>query len=130
VDPYEELRAELEAALQIVETESRGQKDFAATSISPELLAATVEPIAERDQRAELINNVLREMDLVDDAMTALEADGYPTPVPKAELPPDLYAETQGQAADLEAGILVFIPAGSPATQLSITLGPPVPNQE
>ena len=126
-DPYPELRAELEAALVIVEQESRGLKDLAATSVSQAMIDETVTPIAERDERATLIHNVLRDMDLVIDAMLALEADGYPTPVPKEELSPDLTTELKGQADDLKAGILVFTPEGSPATGGRIDFGEPVP---
>ena len=126
-DPYPLLRAQLEADLAIVEQESRGLKDLAATSVSQAMLDETVTPIAERDERATLIHNVLRDMDLVIDAMLALEADGWPAPVPKEELSPDLTTELKGQADDLTAGILVFTPEGSPATGGRIDFGEPVP---
>lgn len=121
-DPYPLLRAQLEADLAIVEQESRGLKDLAATSVSQAMLDETVTPIAERDERATLIHNALRDMDLVVDALIALEADGWPAPVPKEPLSPDLETELKGQADDLKAGILVFTPEGTPPSGITITM--------
>ena len=122
-DPNPALRAELEAALAVIDPQIRGLHDLAVVSISEELATAIKEEIAVRERRQQLLNMTLGRLDSVVDALEELEADGYPA-LPDAALPPDLFAELQGEDADLDAGSGVFVQ--TVATSISIDLGSPV----
>lgn len=115
VDPG--LRAELLAALAVIEPQIRGLHDLTTVSITDELKAAIEAQIGPRERRRDLIQAVL-------DALDALEADGYPTLAP-ADLPANLFAELQGENTDIEAAVGVFDEA-LPASHIAVVLGEPV----
>jgi hypothetical protein len=124
LDPNPELRAELEAALAVLEPELRGLRDLFVVSISAPLQSSVNEQILVRQRRVDLINATLAALDGVVTARTALEADGYPA-LPDAPLPADQFTELQGQDADFKAAIGVFEVAA--ATTVTVNLGDPVP---
>lgn len=117
------LRAELEAALAVIEPQIRGLHDLMTVSITEELRAEIEAQIEVRERRANLIQAVLDQLDATNAAQAALEADGYPTLL-NAELPPGLFTELQGEETDLDAAVAVFEKAG-PATTVTIELGEP-----
>jgi uncharacterized coiled-coil protein SlyX len=121
-DPNAALRAELEAAKAVLDEQIRGLQKMANDPLSAALLGEINGQIAERQQRVDLIDAALRQMDLVTDALNALYADGYPA-MPQEELPPELAAELKGEVSDIEAGANVFTTTG--ATSLTIDLGAP-----
>jgi hypothetical protein len=123
LDPNPALRAELEAALAILNVQIRGLHDLAAVSISPELLAEINEQIIARERRRDLIQAVLNALDGVVVARRALSADGYPA-LPDIELSTDLFQELQGQDSDLKAAIGIF-EAPPVASRISAELGSP-----
>jgi hypothetical protein len=126
LDPNPELRAELEAALAVLEPELRGLRDLFVVSVSPALQSSINDQILVRQRRVDLINATLAALDSAVAARTALEADGYPA-LPDAPLPADQFTELQGQDADLQAAIGVFEEAPPPATTLTVNLGEPIP---
>ena len=117
------LRAELEAALVILEPEIRGLHDLTTVSISAELQTEINKQIATREHRRDLIQGVLNDLDATNAARAALEADGYPA-LPNAVLSPPLFAELKGEDADINAAVGVF-DERQPATTISVQLGAP-----
>jgi hypothetical protein len=118
------LRAELEAALAVLEPEIRGLHDLTTVSISTELQTEINKQIDIREHRRDLIQSVLNSMNATNAARNALEADGYPA-LPDAVLSPVLFSELKGEDADITAAIGVF-EEKLPATTMSIGLGAPV----
>lgn len=116
-----ELRLELEAALDVLDPQLRGLDDLTRVSITDPLLAEVRAQLTYRRHRSALIHTVLSEMDQVNAAMAALEADGYPE-LPDETLEPAKFAELQGQNADLDAAVGVFS-AETPASNLNVDLG-------
>lgn len=122
-DPNPELRAELEAALAVLEPQIRGLHDLANDRISNELLQFYNSSIAVHERRRDLI---LRELTKLDDALSGrvdLENDGYPS-LPTVELPNSLFQELQEQVRDISAGAGVF-ELLELASQLKVTIGTP-----
>jgi len=117
------LRAELMAALAVLEPQIRGLHDLAAVSISPELLTQIDAQIASRERRRDLIQAVLASLDAANAANDALASDGYPA-LPNASLPAGLFAELQGEETDLDAAVAIFEET-LPATIVSVDLGAP-----
>jgi len=108
LDPNPALRAELEAAIAVLAPQIRGLHDFATPiSISPSLLADFNEQITERERRRNLEQAVIDALDAVIVARRALAADGYPG-LPNIAIPPELFAELQGQNSDLAAAAGIF----------------------
>jgi hypothetical protein len=120
-DPNPELRAELEAALAVIEPQIRGLNDLLNVSISGELAASIRGELAEREHRRDLIVAAIACLDALQAAMDALEADGYPA-LPPATIIASQYAELQGQASDLTTAVAVF---DEQASQLTVGLGTP-----
>jgi hypothetical protein len=116
-------RAELEAALSVLEPQIRGLDDLSHVSITSALAAEVSGQSVACKRRRDLIQAELDAMDACDAAYDALLADGYP------EMPPDsvvdsVYAELKEQMADLEAAAARF---QAEASRVSINLGTPVP---
>jgi hypothetical protein len=55
--------------------------------------------------------------------MKALEADGYPVPLPPVPMANDLLTELNADVAKVESGAAVFVPV-SQATTMRVTMGP------
>ncbi len=122
-DPNPALRAELEAALAVLDPQIRGLHDLAVVSISAELAAAIQQQIAEREKRQQLLRAALASLDGVVTALDMLFQDGYPA-LPDAFLDPNLLAELHDEDADLDAASGIFVP--NVAAAISIDLGNPV----
>jgi len=121
-------RAELVAALNVVEPQIRGLDDLAAVSISPELKTKIVDESDTLKRRRHLIQTELDAMDACNSAHDALLADGYPA-MPPVSLNDTLYTELQTQEADIEAAVAIF---KAEAARLTVNLGaaqpkPPTP---
>lgn len=110
------LRAELSAALAVLDPQIRGLNDLSHTSISPALLVEVENQIAARVRRHDLIVAVLHNLDVIDTSRTDLGNDGYPA-LPAAPVMGSLFSELQEEKSDLAAAIGVF------ATE-QITAGP------
>jgi hypothetical protein len=121
-------RAELEAALAALEPQLRGLHDLLHVSISSQLIAEINHAINEREERKRLIYDVIAALDAIAAADAALMADGYPD-LPPAQLDAALFNELQGQEADLDAAIEVFVPPQQAAT-MTIGLGSPEPKPQ
>lgn len=117
------LRAELLAALGIIEPQIRGLHDLMTVSITDELRAAIESEIVSRERRRNLIQAVLDQLDATNAANDALAADGYPA-LPQVELPPGLFNELRGEETDLDAAVGIFEERG-PAITVTIDLGTP-----
>jgi hypothetical protein len=77
-----------------------------------------------RDNRLNLIQRVLDDLDAVVAALAALEADGYPA-LPTVTLDPGQFAELQLEKTDIEAAIATFTQEAA-ASSLAVNLGQPV----
>lgn len=121
-DPNPELRAELMAALAVLAPQIRGLHDLDGVSISMDLKAEVDTQILAREQRRNLIQTSIDELDAVVRALTMLEADGYPAlePVPVMS---SLFQELREEVADVEAAAGVF--KADQAMTMSIGLGTP-----
>ena len=120
-DPNPALRAELNAALDVLAPQIRGLHDLAAVSISADLAASVAEQIVERERRRDLLNAAIATLDAGHDAMNALEADGYPA-LPDATIIASQFNELQEQSSDLDTAIGIFAEQASKGT---VVLGTP-----
>jgi hypothetical protein len=122
-DPNPQLRAELNAALAVLQPQIRGLHDLSAVSISADLQSSVRNEITARERRRDLIQAVLNNLDTTLSSLIALEHDGYPA-LPSTQMVPAQFEELQGQSADLTAAIKVF--AEQPvASQMTVALGQP-----
>jgi hypothetical protein len=104
-DPNPSLRAELAAALVVIEPEINGFEGVLKwPSISPETASVILDIIDIRVRRRDLIKAVIVALDAVVDALIALEADGYPRlgSIPVAAA---VKEEIQQDERDLEAAV-------------------------
>jgi hypothetical protein len=123
--PDDAYRAELEAALAVLEPQIRGLHDLLTVSISSQLRDEIQHEITARERRKALIQDMLTAMDNAVAVNQALIADGYPA-LPPTQLSPPLFSELQGQEDDLTSAVSVF--AGPPpASVMTIGLGEPTP---
>lgn len=118
-----DLRAELRKANAALNPQLRGLQDLMHVSISDALKAQVQLGITTYSRRHDLITDVLNAITVLEEAVNALVADGYPTLTP-IDLSPALWRELQGQSSDIDSGIAVFELA--PATSIEIRLGDPV----
>lgn len=119
-------RAELLAAIAVLEPQIRGLKDLMGASISDDLKAAVQHQIVVREQRHGLLVGEIATLDQVNMAQDALLADGYPT-LDTSILESRLFQELTGEESDLDAAIAVFAGQNPQATGLAVSLGQPVP---
>lgn len=98
-DPNPELRAELTLAAHTLEPKLKGLDELLKFLSPGPLRDLILEKFQALEHRFNLISTVLSRLDRVIDARSALSTTGYPEIFTLA-LPPDLYAELQG---DLEA---------------------------
>ena len=122
-DPNPALRAELEAALKVLEPQIRGTDDIAHVSVSKALRTADEKLRDDRIRRQSLINEVLKQLDETAAAVTQLKNDGYPD-LPQMQLTPELWEELKVQKADLDAAFALF--EQEQAATVSVVLGEPV----
>lgn len=113
--PLTALRAELLAALEVIEPQLRGLKNMVNDPFSPEASATLQEQITALERRKTLINSTLARLD-------ELEADGYPER-PPVLVPASVLAEYERKEADVEAAVDMFEPVGPVAT--AVTVFPP-----
>lgn len=125
VDPNVALKAELVAALDLLEHQIAGLDDFLLGSIRPETAEAISSFRASRAVRARLIREDLEIIEAETRANAALDADGYPD-LPNAKVAEDILKEIREQIADLELAASVF-EAKPRASTLSVELGPATP---
>ncbi len=122
-DPNPALRAELEAALAVIEPQIRGLHDLAEIPSPADLLTEVAEQIAFREHRRSLIRGVVDALDQVIVALDLLEADGYPD-LPDEMVSQQVLDELDREIADLEAAREVF--EISVAARAIVGLGLPV----
>lgn len=118
-------RAELLAAVEVLEPQLRGLHDLAAVSVSGGLMAEINDQIRSREQRRTLIQSVLAAMDATNATFLQLLNDGYPA-LPDDVLSTALMDELRGEMADLAAAEAVF-QDNSQATTMAVSLGTPGP---
>ncbi|CAB4192696.1 hypothetical protein UFOVP1244_66 [uncultured Caudovirales phage] len=109
------LRAELAAAIALLDPQIRGMEDLAQVSMTEETLSFVRRDFVNYSRRRTLCLAVVSALD-------ALEADGFPD-VLLDHLPADNYAELQEQRADLLAAIGQFDQAL--AAKIDAELGEP-----
>ncbi|MES2146706.1 MAG: hypothetical protein V4491_02540 [Pseudomonadota bacterium] len=122
-DPNPALRAELLAAIDVLDPQIGGLRDLAEASISEDLRADIRNQILTRERRRGLIEAVLGVLDQVIVEREALAADGYPV-LPPMELPESEYEELQAELAEILAAIAIF-QQPAPAVTVSVDLGSP-----
>lgn len=123
-DPNPQLRASLNAALNVVTPEVRGLIDLLALPrISSGLHDSLMAALQKRQFRENLLQTAISGLDAVVQALANLEEDGYPSLDP-ISLPSDQLAELQGDAGDLNAAVSVF--SATLASQIQVNLGQPV----
>ena len=106
-DPNPALRAEIQAALAVVQPQIRGLHDLLETDISPALKAVITSTVQARENRQNLLLAVIRGLDATLGALQNLDADGYPA-LPDVLLSVDEATELSGEKTDLEAAIGIF----------------------
>lgn len=124
-DPNPQLRAELMAALTILNREISGLNALSAggVAISAELRSIVVNELIRRERRRDLIRDALDALDKVVSRLYALEADGYPYLDPVA-VAGSLFVELNDEMTDIENAVAVF--RADPAAHVTIRLGEPV----
>jgi hypothetical protein len=127
LDPNSDLRAELVAALDVLEPQIRGLTDLSYIPGSPELETFVAAQLAAHRRRRDLINAVIGGLDSVIIERTELETDGYPTTSTVA-IPINVFRELTNQVDDLEKAASVF--EAEPAPTVSVALGSPTDKPE
>jgi hypothetical protein len=128
-DPNPALRAELQAAIDVLAPQIRGLTDLDTISLSSDLKAAIDQQIVVRQRRSNLLSSVISTLDRVIVARTALEADGYPT-LPTAIIAQTLFTELKGDNSDIDAAVGVFAPQATIAIGTDPTFTPqPAPTK-
>lgn len=122
-DPNPVLRAELNAAIAVLDPQIRGLDDMEHVSVSPELRAQFSATKKARIRRRDLCQAVLNNLDATFNAIKALEADGYPN-LPPVAISPNLMTELGGQDSDLDEAIKLFEEDKSAST-IAVELGAP-----
>ena len=100
VDSGPTYRAELNASLAIINPQIDGLDDLTRASLSQPSIDAIKLELADRRRRNGLITAVLN-------AMTALEADGYPA-LSLAAVDPGLVQEIAAETAAINAAVGIF----------------------
>ena len=127
-DPNPALRAELEAALAVLEQDVRGLGYLSQTqSPSPELDAFIDEQLTVFVHRRDGINDVLAALDVVIVKLDILYAEGYPS-VSKIPVDTPLFQQLTAEVADIEAAKALF-ESEPVATTIAINLGAPKPKE-
>ncbi len=109
-DPGPGFRAELLAALDVVEPQITGLDDLAHAVLSDEITSLIEQALEPRRVRRGLINDVLTKIDL-------LKADGYPAPLQQVSLSDVLAEELEKEKAAIEAATAIFEMAVTDATK-------------
>jgi len=117
------LRAEIEAALDVIGPQIDGLRDLSRIEASEGFIIAVTEQYNEHVHRESLLTDVVQALDAVNEAMAALEADGYPA-THTVDADATILAEKDKQQAEIAAAFSLFIPL-APATTLTATLGTP-----
>ena len=120
------LRAELVAALAVLAPQIRGLKDFAASTMSAELLTQINNQIDARTRRQALIQSVINGLDNVLTELGILESDGYPS-LPAVPLTGSLFNELQAENNDIEAAFSIFVADTITAGPMTLTSNPSPP---
>lgn len=106
-DPNPALRAEIQAALDVVEPQIRGLHDLLETTISADLKNVLTTTVQARENRRGLLQAVIRGLDSTLLALQNLDSDGYPD-LPDVILNVAEATELNGERTDLEAAIGIF----------------------
>lgn len=122
--PFDSLREEINKAIAALDPEVRGLDDLTKVSLSSATLAVVADAKESHRRRRELLNVVIQDLDQLENALTNLTNDGYPA-LPKSNVDELVFAELQGQLADLQSAIAQFQPAEAKAATLTLALGPP-----
>lgn len=125
-DPNPALRAELNAALDKIDPQIRGLRDFLELEIASAALHDFYQTYFDRfSQRRNLIIAALAALDALHAAMNALEADGYPD-VPIISVDPPIFEEMAGEVSDMGAAFKLFEERAA-ASKLTVNLGKTAP---
>lgn len=121
-DPNPALRAEMSAAIAILDPQIEGLIELARTSLEPDTLAIVDAERLKREHLRGSLRNVIAQLDDVLAALTVLESEGGPV-LPPASIPAAMLAEMKGERDEIDHGIAVF---ESPlAASISVNLGTP-----
>jgi hypothetical protein len=101
------LTAELNAALDVLDSETRGLTALAAMPGSDPLKNELSLQLTSRARRRVLIEALIEALAAATMARDALIAEGYPS-MPRASVPPALMNELKGDALDLHSAVNVF----------------------
>ncbi len=114
------LRNELIAALDALDSETRGLTALSAMPGSDTLKNELTLQLTSRSRRRVLIEALINALDAATEARDALIAEGYPG-MPHAPVPPALIAELKSDAADMTSAVNVF--ELLQASQMGVSLG-------
>jgi hypothetical protein len=122
LDPNPALRAELLAALVLIDPQIRGLYDLSHIPPSTDLGAIIAAELENMTRRRDLIVAVLGTLAAGIDARESLAADGYPA-VKEVQVPEGLFLELKSEVADVEAAAALF---EAMASTMTIEFGDPV----
>ena len=117
------LRAEIDAAVAVMEPQLRGLEDLARIDAPAEVIALVNAQLAKHKHRYDLLLAVLQALDSVAAARQELDDDGYPA-IPSVPTGTDVMGEFKEEMSDIEAAAALFTDSVR-ASGLGIELGPP-----
>jgi hypothetical protein len=118
------LRAEINAALDVVVPQVRGLSDLLRTSLIAASQYEVERVLGLRRRREHLLNDVIGALDALDRAMESLIADDYPN-LPNVDVTGEAISDLAEERADLTSALSVF--HLDRAARLVIHLGDPEP---
>lgn len=126
-DPTVALRAELTAALAILEPQLRGIADWLLLPESPELRQEIIKEGERRTTRKLRLQEALDACESVIHSINNLDEDDYPN-LPIRKIPPDLIVELQADDSDINKAAALFeaVVPPPPVTLIEVNLGNPV----
>ena len=106
-DPNPELRAEMEAAIAILDPQIEGLIELARTSLEAATLEIVVDERIHREAVREDCRSVIARIDDLQAALNVLEAAGGPI-MPPLSIPAEMLAEMKHERDEIDAGISIF----------------------
>lgn len=120
-DPNPALRAEWQAALDILNPQIRGLQNIARNPLSTHATTAVAAELEIRQRRASMLMDAIASLDVVITRRETLAADSYPG-MQNIPVGADVFAEIQGIENDQVAASSVFgASAASPQDQATIS---------
>lgn len=107
--PIEQMIEEAEAALKTVSVPLEGLTDYARLNLQPPTHAVVQDQYVVYSRRAGLLTAVIDTANALLDALTVLEADGYPD-LPLADISQAAFVDLENQRVTMAAAVATFYP--------------------